>query len=312
MTTMRRYVFGFLAVCVALAAGIALGDGVLQGKPPVDNHVALSRANAALGSRLSDLRHQQAMGAAVTAAAVPSLVKGRLAASSVTLFVLPGVDDQTVTDVTTTLRQAGAVVTVSARLSPTLLDPDKKTYVDSVASNSLKGILDLGQLSGASTYERIGALIARAYTGHRDNLAADTEATKIDAQLQGAKLITLSGPLQRRGSLVVMLAPGDHGNNDLTFAVHQIEQDMLVELAARSDAVVVAGTPASAQSGGLLNQLRKASPADNLSTVDVIGSPAGRAIAVFALAAAADNNAGDYGIVSGRPVLPAGLAPADR
>lgn len=312
MTAVRRYVFAFLAVCVALAAGIALGQGVLQGKQPADNHVALSRENTELGSRLTQLRHQQAMGAAVMSAAVPALVKGRLAAAAVTVVVLPGVDDQTVSDVTAVLHEAGAVVSVQVRLTPTLLDPDKKTYVDSVASNSLKGILDLGQLTDASTYERIGALIARAYTGHRDNLAADTEAATIDAQLRGAKLVTVSGPLQRRGSLVVVLVPGEHGRGDVTFAVHQIAQDVLVELAARSDGVVVAGSPAAEKSGGLLDQLRRASPADDLSTVDVIGSPTGSAIAVFALAAAAAHNAGDYGLVGGRPVLPPGLAAVGR
>lgn len=307
---LRRYVFGFLAVCAALAAGIALGNGVLRGDRPTDNHVALARENTTLGHQLAKLRAQQRLGSSLTSASVPAMVKGRLTNASVAVFSLPGVTDASVAEVVSVLRQAGAVVTVRARLSPALVDPDQKTYVDSVASNSLKGILDLGQLSGASTYERIGALIARAYTGTRDQLAADTEATKIDAQLRGAKLISLSGELQRRGSLVVLLTGGSHGKDDVTFARHEIEQALLVELAGRSDAVLVAGPAGAALPGGLIADLQQASPADNLATVDLLGSPAGNAVTVFALAAAADHDAGNYGIIDGRVRLPAGLAPS--
>ena len=46
------------------------------------------------------------------------------------------------------------------------MDPAKKTYVDTVADQSLESADDLQSLAGAETYEQIGALVARAYVGH--------------------------------------------------------------------------------------------------------------------------------------------------
>jgi hypothetical protein len=58
---------------------------------------------------------------------------------------------------------------------------------------------------------------------------------------------------------------------------------------------VVAGTPASAQSG-LLKTLRSDSDATkNVSSVDVADLPSGQATVIFALAEQADGKAGQYG-----------------
>ena len=71
------------------------------------------------------------------------------------------------TGVSQAVADAGGEVVISGHLTRALIDPAKKTYVDSVATNSLHGLKDLESSAALPTYGRIGALLARAYTGSR-------------------------------------------------------------------------------------------------------------------------------------------------
>jgi hypothetical protein len=74
-----------------------------------------------------------------------------------------------------------------------------------------------------------------------------------------------------------------------------------------SAGVVVAGTPETAQNGGLLKSLRGDSEATKIvSSVDVANLPSGQATVVFALAEQASGKAGQYGGVDAKN----GVAPA--
>ncbi len=308
MTSLRRYVFAFLAVCLAFAGGIALGNGPLQGTTPVKDDVSLGNVNSRLSDQVEALRQDQAFSQALGSAAGPTLLAGQLKNTSVALFVLPGVTKATVSGVSRAVDSAGGEIVISGHLSPTLVDPAKKTYVDSVATNSLAGLKDLKSSATLPAYRRIGVLLARAYTGNGDTLAVDDEATGIDAQLQGAKLVSLHGPLQRRASAVIVLASGAHGSNDAVYAVHQIESQVVDALATDCDGLLLGAPTSASQPGGLIHTVTSSKDMVNaIATLNVVDTPAGQTAAVPALVAVVNGQPGDFGMDGDVPVLPPAL-----
>lgn len=309
MTALRRYLFVVVAVCVAFAAGIALGNGPLQGESGGDGSVSFAAANAKLGDEVRALRRAEAFDTALGSVSRPALLRGRLAGTSVGLFVLPGVSPGAVKALTTAVVTAGGDVAVVARLSASLVDPGKKTYVDSVATSSLEGAGDLKAAAALSTYPRIGALLARAYTGSSDALAVDDEATRIDAQLRGAKLVSIAEPLQRRASAVVVLTAGDHGTEESVYAAHTIEVQLVDALAHGADGLLVAGPGPASSRGGLISDVHASTAMRTaVATLDVLDLPDGKLAAVAALAAAVNGQPGAWGMRGGAPAVPPGFA----
>jgi copper transport outer membrane protein MctB len=308
VTTLRRYIFAFFAVCAAFAGGIALGNGPLQGDETTGGRVSLSTANAELSDTVTALRDQQAFSQALSGVAGRPLLHGQLANTTVAIVVLPGVAQSTVAGVTQAVKVAGGEVSVLAHVSSGLVDPGRKTYVDSVATNSLKGLEDLASATDLSPYGRIGALLGRAYAGPSDDLAVDAEATRIDAQLQGAKLVDLASPLRRRANGVIVLAPGEHGNANSVYATHQIEIQAVNGLAAASDGLLVAAPPTGAEPGGLLADLAGSDLlTEAVSTLNVVDSRSGQLAAAAALAADIAGQPGSYGMRGSTAVLPPAL-----
>ncbi len=313
MITLRRYLFFVLAVCTALAAGIALGGGPLQGRLEPDEQAVSSRTSQ-LSQTITSLRRQQLFDDAVSEATTRRVVRDQLAGRTVALLVLPTVPDSTVAGVSGAIAQAGATVTVRAHLSPDLIDPAKKAYVDSVADGSLQGRDDLPQLAGAPTYERISALVARAYVGRGQDTEFDEEAADIHAELEGARLVSTREPPLRRGALVFILAPGAATTRSAAAtASNVISAQFATTVAAASDGALVAAPPSASSPGGLLTALAKAGrPTDvPLSTLNVIASPAGRIAAVYALAATANGQPWEFGTSPSGIRLPPGLAPVE-
>jgi hypothetical protein len=306
---LRRYVFAFLAVCLAFAAGIALGNGPLQGTTKVHDNVSLANTNSRLNDQIHALRQDQAFSQALGGAAGPALLAGTLKNTSVALFVLPGVATATVSGVSEAVAAAGGEIVIRGHLTKTLVDPTKKTYVDSVATNSLHGHKDLSSSAALPTYRRIGALLARAYTGSRNGLAVDDEATRIDAQLQGAKLVSLHDSLERRANAVIVLATGAHGGGNPVYAVHQIESQVVDSLATDSDGLLLGGPASASAPGGLIDTVTTTKDMTNaIATLNVVDTPAGQTAAVAALAAAIDGQPGDFGMDGDVAVLPPALA----
>ncbi|HEY7042345.1 MAG TPA: copper transporter [Nocardioidaceae bacterium] len=313
MTALRRWVFPILVALLAFAIGIALGGGPLQTDEGGETDAGLARDKQALQDDVASLRSDRTFDDGLSQALSARLLDKRLEGRSVTLVVLPGIDERSVAATEQDVKLAGADVPVVVRLDDGLLNPGKKTYVDSVATNSLKGASDLASLAGASTYERAGALVARAYAGKGNNADVDDEAARIDSELQGAELVAVDGTPIRRGTFVVVLAPGEHGQDSFTRAQMVIAGDLVTALVHGSDAVVVGSSPTSSQSGGLIDVLTADQDlaSTRLSTINVADSPAGRIALVYALAAAASGAPGHYGVDGDEAVLPPGLAPND-
>lgn len=305
MTVLRRYAFGLLAVCTAFAIGVALGGGPLQGSFVDAGAQALTGSSS--GYTAETARDIDRLDSALTSASESDLLRNLLSDRTVGVFVLPGVARSTVARQVAAVEQAGGLAAVVARLPADLVDPSKKSYVDSVASSSLKTRSNLRVPRGADTYERIGAVLARAYVGTGSNTTFDSEAVGIDAELQGAKLVQLADTPIRRGALVIVLAARGPTRGQYAEAARVIEGQLVSALAAPSDgAVLVAPRPNDTAdiTAGWQPGVRRGVP---LSTVNVATGAGSRLAALYALLAAANGHPGDYGVLGGKVRLPPGL-----
>lgn len=314
MTALRRHVVVLFALCVALAAGVALGTGLLNGRADDTGERSLRSTNVALRDRVANLQRSTAFAEQLTASLAPDLLDGRLAGRNVTVLVLPGVRTSVVDATREIVETAGGTVAVEARIRRALVDPARKTYVDSVATSSSRDVSDLPVTTSAQTYDRIGALLARAYAANAGRDRVDEEATSLDSELQGAKLVALDAEPLRRGSLVVVLADGHHGTDSHNLARTVIVNSVVAQLAQGSDGVLVAAPATASSRGGLIDALAKdeALGSSRVATLNVVDSAAGRTALVYALLAAAAGVPGHYGVTpDGEVVLPPGLgAPA--
>jgi hypothetical protein len=223
--------------------------------------------------------------------------------------VLPGVASTRVDGIRDAVRRAGGTLAVTAYVAEDLLDAGHKTYVSSVASSSLDGA---GKIEGSRTsdpYQRLGALMGRAYLADPERLRFDDIATKIDSELQGAKLLKVDGEPAQRGSLVIVLASGAHGTDVGVRASSLIASTLAERLAGASRGAVVAAPPTGSSLGGVIATLRddKAAGA-RLSTLNVTDGTVAQVATVYALAAAARGKGGDFGVRGSDTVLPPRLA----
>jgi hypothetical protein len=308
VSALRRHIFGLFVACAALAIGVALGAGPLQGAASADKGTGAD--TSALRDQVASLRAGQLLDESVLRGSRGTLLGSSLAGGSVTVVVLPGVRETVVTGLTDAVDKASGQVAITARISPKLVDPAQKTYTASVAAGATKGLKDLPKAPSDQPYAQVADLITRAYVGRGTDLVFDDEAVTIDSELQGARLVAVDAQPHRRASLVVVLAPGDHGSAEVTTASHVIEAQLVSSLAAGSDAVVVATPPTGGDPGGLLDALSNDTALNHarLSTVNVVDGTAAAMSAVYALSAAAHGTTGAFGVDGSTVRLPPGLS----
>jgi hypothetical protein len=309
MSLLRRNLFPLFGAGTTLALGIALGAGPLQGDSGADSGSALAAANSALGQQLADARDSAAFGESLIASAADGWLAGQLAGQSITLVVLPGVSDDRVDALRAAVKAAGGTVAVSLSLSDDVLDAGHKTYVSSVAASSLEGAGTIDGARSPDPYDRLGALLGRAYLADPDRLPFDNIATRIDSELQGAKLVTVAGEPAQRGTLAVVLATGASGS-DLGVRASSVIASRLAEaLAGASQGAVVVAPPTAASDGGVIAAIRAdEASGDRLSTLNVTGGAIAEVAAVYALAAAGRGKGGDFGVSGDETTLPPRLA----
>lgn len=303
--SLRRHVFTILVVCVALAGGIALGSGPLRGGD--DNPKSGSgAADQALQHQVDALKANSDLEQQLLTGLAPGMVKGRLTNELVSLIVLPGVDQATVDNLATLVSAAGGQVANVVTLLPQVIDAGKKTYIESVADGSIRGQPDLAGARELPAYDKLAAVLARAYVG-KAGAKADPESVDIDAELAGAELVTLESPLARRGNVALILTTGDHDDSNRTQAEHIISVSLVKGLAAGSEGVLVASGTGGTEPGGLIADLLAADGADAVATIDAADSPAGRIAAIYALAGVAEGKPEHFQTTGDDPQLPAGL-----
>ncbi|TIC86645.1 copper transporter [Nocardioides sp. GY 10127] len=287
--TYRHHVVSLVAVFLALAVGVVLGGGPLS--EPADDAGSSSATSTAASERdEAAATYADTMAEASEA----RLLGNRLDGSTVAIVTTPGVDEDTVSALTSEISDRGGSVTARYDLLDTLVGGSSTSLVDTLGTQ-LVTQLDAGTVDkNASSYVRIGQLLGLAIaTTSAQGTAADTDTRTIRASLSGADLATSSKASAARAGLVLVVL-GDDTDADVLAAI-------VSGVSAMAGGVVVAGSTASATDGTLAG-LRESSVADAVPTVDSVQRTAGQVTALLALTTASGGQGGDYGPVAGTAV----------
>lgn len=321
MISFRYHIVSIVSVFLALAVGVALGGGPLKGE--VDNTLveqvrADRRAKAELRAQIAALGAGNSFTDEFAAAAAPELVGGSLEGRAVTVLVLPGAEEDVIGSMSELVETAGGTVAGVIRAGEGLVDVGNKQLVDELGSQLLEGVNDVTVPDDAGTYERLGAILARAVATDEDGGApVDDAANSILSGLSTADLMSPAGDLNRRGSLVLVVSGSGPEDSDRREGTAAVVTAMVDAMDDATDGVVVTGPVGAAREGGVVEAVRReVVTARAVSTVDTVARAAARVVAVMALAEQAEGEAGHYGSVDAADgVMPtpgdAEAAPAD-
>lgn len=297
MISFRYHVVSLVAVLLALAVGIALGGGPLQR----DSEPAGANGSSELVDARATLAHQERQleyADAVTRATAPTLVRGALDQRAITLVSLPGAREDDASRIIEAVETAGGEVTAHADVSADLLDVDSRQLVDELGTQMMGAAGRAVEMpDGVSAYERMGRLLAYALGSSRPaGEEPDEVADGILAAVSTADLVATRGALERRGSLVVVIAGDPLGTADQRAGAGSVLAAVAGAFAEGTDGAVVAGPMAAADEDGLVTAVRTdARVGARVSSVDSVERAAGAIAVVLALAAEADGESGHYG-----------------
>ncbi len=303
MISFRYHIVSIVSVFLALAVGVALGGGPLKGE--VDNtlvdQVQADRAiKGELRAEISGLRSTNTFSDGFADTVAPGLLNGSLQGRVVTLVALPTSSQAEVGALGDMVSVAGGTVGGTVRIGDGLLSVDNRQLVDELSSQLLDGATDVNVPADASGYESVGALIARAIGTDKQPSGAGVDGTaeSILAGLSTAGLMSADGALDRRGSLVLIVAGAGNGSQEEKTGASSILTTIATAIDADTDGVVVAGPVASARERGVVRGIRDdVVAARDVSTVDTLGRSAARIVVVMALAGQAEGQTGHFGAI---------------
>lgn len=268
------------AVLFALAAGIALGAGVLGGESDSSTE---SRPDAPASS--GELASFEAGFADRTA---PALVDSVLEGSSVLVIEVPGATREGTDAVIESLQNADATIAGNIAVTERLIDPAERQFADGVATNSLDEVDDVEVAE--NSYGRVGAALARALVDE-DGAELDGDANAIVAAFTSGDLLEVRGEIDQRADAVVFVGGAEIPDTGQASVVAEIAA-VLDETAT---GVVVAGPSIQSAEGGLVTAVAESEASMAVSTFDVLDSPLGMAALPLVLAAEIDGTSGAYG-----------------
>jgi hypothetical protein len=310
----RYHLVSLIAVFLAIALGIVIGTTQLN--DPIAANIEgqvteLEQDKRALEDRTQQLQAQLETADAFGAAVAPALVDGALEGSSVLLIA--GNEDvtaETIEEISALIGQADGSVAGTIRLQPEFTDPSSASALQNYVTGS--GLLPPGgQLpSTDDAGQLVASLLAQVLMVPADGGTPPDSAaiSSVLAGLTSLNVLTPEGSSVSAANYVVFLTAGTFTGEDA-----DERNETLIELVTALDAegsgAVVAGDPTSAQENGLLGAIR-ADPelSSAISTVDSIGTAAGRISTVLALAAEGEGITGAYG--TGEDAQPVPPVPA--
>jgi hypothetical protein len=307
----RYHLVSLIAVFLAVALGIVIGTTQLNG--PVLSNLegqvsALQEDKRQLEDETQQLQTTLDDAGAFDEAVGPTLVRDTLAGRSVLLVVgSADVPTDVVEGVTALLGSAGATVTGSLRLTAAYSDPATATALQTyVTGPGLPPGVVLPQTD--DTGELVAALLAGVLMVQPGGVAPpDSGATSsVLAGLEELEVLSQDTTSISPADFAVFLTAGGYTKDEGAAERNATLLDLVTALDARSSGAVVAGDAAAAADGGLVAAVRAdATATGTVSTVDDVGSPAGRITTVLAVAAEGRGASGRYGAGADTLPLPA-------
>ncbi|MGH3360485.1 MAG: copper transporter [Nocardioidaceae bacterium] len=300
MIDFRYHLISIIAIFLALAAGITLGAGPFH--DPVNAQVAADedanrQSEAALRGELASAQDAQSFENAFAESVGTDLLSDRLKDRSVALFMLPGADDAVADGLSEQIEAAGGSVTAQVEVADKMIDPGERQFAEGVARQSLDGQSDVPDTSGMSSYQLLGAGLARAYLTDGSDAAFDATASTVASAYREAGFIEAAKEPSTRAGLAVFVT-GETADTTLDG-----QDELVATTAATADAeslgAVIAGPASSADEGGAIHYVRDGDLSGTLSTVDTATVSAGQVVTVLALQREVDGRSGHYGAGDG-------------
>ena len=307
MTSRRDRAVSLATVALALAGGVALGGGPLQGEDGTTAARAGDDASGADASQVPDVEHERAFDDAYVAATAAQVLDGGLDGRTVTLVTLPGADPDRIAEIGELVGAAGGAVTVRAEVLPAFLDVGNRQLVAELATQTQAARrTSVDGPAGTEGYELAARLLGRALVDPADAGApVDRGGESILAGFTTAGLVVTSEPVARRGSVVLLVAGAPTGTSDDRQGAATIVEDLAAGLDVSGDGAVVAGPAAAGEADGVVGALRTGPARRDVSTVDALDTLAGGVVAVRTLAEEARGRTGHHG----SSTAPDGLLP---
>jgi hypothetical protein len=309
----RYHLVSLIAVFLAVALGIVIGTTALN-EPilaDIEHQVTdLEQDKRGLEDQTQQLQTQVDSADAFGAAVAPALVAGTLAGRSVLLVTTTeDVAPETVDQVTALINQAGGTVNGSIALRPEFSDPSTAASLQSYVTGPglptgfrLPETDDTGQL--------VGSLMGQAFMIPANGGAAPDGAavSSVLGGLVALDVLTQTSDSLTPANYAVVLTAGAFTGDDAADRNATVV-DLVTALDAAGSGAVVAGDAASAGDNGLVGALRgDPTLSAAVSTVDNVGSVAGRISTVLALGSEGEGTSGRYG--TGEDTQPVPPVPA--
>lgn len=277
MINLRYHVISLAAVLLALAAGIALGAGVLDESDTAEAGGA--NDSAEISSALAGF---DAGYATLTS---PGLLRDKLKNRTVLLLTTPGARDSEIDSLIENLTTAGARVTGEVEMTGKLLSPSNRQFAEGVATQA-----DPDAATATSDYAKVGTAIARGYLTTGDGSLDDTALTIRSAFTEGGLLAPEQDPEVSAQLALIVSGPSGAGAGGEGTVISSI----VASLDSGSQGVTVVG-PVSSGEDGVVNAVRSSDAAATVSTVDVTDTGTGRVAAILGLVREAAGQSGAWG-----------------
>ncbi len=316
MIDFRYHLVSLISVFLALAVGIILGAGPLQGAlgdQLTDQVETLRTERNDLRYSLEASQKDAARRLTFIEAAGPSLVQGSLEGlrvAIVELDVAAGDSRQAVVD---GIEAAGGTVVGAATLQPAWTDADHAGFRETIAGGMRPRVSDAveGLADDASSDDVIGAALGIALSGQVTTAERSEDATALQQQLVQEGLIAVDGEQAEPADIVVLLAgptaeePADDEEEPSPApAATAVDSFVALARAVQSTVPTVVVGPTTV-GGDVVSGVRgDRATADAVSTVSGVDTTVGRIVVPLALAAQFVGEVGQYGFEDDASVLP--------
>ncbi|NHA67790.1 copper transporter [Phycicoccus flavus] len=307
MIDFRYHIVSIVSIFLALAVGIVLGAGPLQGEigSTLQGEIASLRDDKAeLNSQVATGRTELEQRDAFLAAISPRVVAGALEGRTVAVVVLPGADASVGESVVTAVGDAGGRVASTTSVAADWVSTDPTVEAarnEAVQQAAATSGVDLSGAQGPPRDALLAELLTRSAPAG-DSGPDDTTARAGLAVLADAGLLSEDAEQFTRGELVVVVSGAvSDGDEQARTAAAEAWVTLTRALDTRSRGAVLAADVGSESDGvSVLTTLRGDSDATaSVSTVDDAADPMGTASVVFALREQDGGSSGQYGLAPG-------------
>lgn len=307
MIDFRYHIVSLTAVFIALAVGLILGAGPLQGKigETLSGQVDSLRTDRdKLHDQLQETRAHAAQNESVLTALTAPIVRETLAEKRIAVVTLPGTSDDDVVELNNAIASAQGTVTGRVELTDAWTAGANRTYRETL-TGQLAGYLPEGATEGKTSAQVQGMALSTMLAGKQEQGGFSTQAQTLAKLFSGgdSPLVKVKKELVAPADAVVVVGPRDQPANPAATTVkeNQGQDTPISQSLAAMGALVPEVVLGAAQTGtDLVAEVRSAPAAAGVtSTVDSVGTKSSNITTVLALWEKLAGKNGHYGFSKG-------------